>query len=124
MLAREGISAEVVANSLEPSPDGWRAVFLERGACEVCGEPCKRVALAGAGPFTYVGDGVSDRCVSLAADRVFARDGLARWLDEGGVAYEPTRTSTTFATRARAPEDPLARSSGRRIRHRRVRSTA
>ena len=24
VLAREGISAEVVANSLEPSPDGWR----------------------------------------------------------------------------------------------------
>jgi 2-hydroxy-3-keto-5-methylthiopentenyl-1-phosphate phosphatase len=27
--------------------------------------------------------------VSLAAARVFARDGLARYLDEQGVAYEP-----------------------------------
>jgi 2-hydroxy-3-keto-5-methylthiopentenyl-1-phosphate phosphatase len=88
VLEREGISAEVVANRLEPSPDGWRTVFLERGICEVCGEPCKRLALAGAGPFAYVGDGISDRCVSLAADRIFARDGLARWLDEGGKAYE------------------------------------
>jgi 2-hydroxy-3-keto-5-methylthiopentenyl-1-phosphate phosphatase len=88
VLEREGVVAPVVANHLEPGPDGWRAVFLEREACEVCGEPCKRVALAGGGPFAYVGDGVSDRCVSLSADRLFARDGLARWLDERGTAYE------------------------------------
>ena len=91
VLEREGVVATVVANRLEPGPEGWQAVFLERDPCAVCGEPCKRVALAGAGPFAYVGDGVSDRCVSLAADRVFARDGLARWLDERGVPYEPFR---------------------------------
>ena len=89
VLEREGVVATVVANRLDPGPEGWRAVFLERDACEVCGEPCKRVALAGAGPFAYVGDGVSDRCVSLVAERLFARDGLARWLDEQGAAYEP-----------------------------------
>ncbi len=89
VLEREGVAAEVVANGLDPAPGGWRAVFLEREDCAVCGEPCKRVALAGYGPFTYVGDGVSDRCVSLAADRVFARDGLARWLDESSAPYEP-----------------------------------
>ena len=88
VLEREGVVAEVVANGLEPDPGGWRSVFLEREECAVCGEPCKRVALAGYGPFAYVGDGVSDRCVSLAADRVFARDGLARWLDERNVLYE------------------------------------
>jgi 2-hydroxy-3-keto-5-methylthiopentenyl-1-phosphate phosphatase len=91
VLEREGVVATVVAHRLEPGPEGWRAVFLERDPCQVCGEPCKRVVLAGAGPFAYVGDGVSDRCVSLAADRVFARDGLARWLDERGVPYEPFR---------------------------------
>ena len=106
VLAREGISAEVVANSLDPGPDGWRAVFLERGICEVCGEPCKRVALAGAGPFTYVGDGVSDRCVSLAADRVFARDGLARWLDEGGVAHETYEDLHDVRRALLFPQDP------------------
>ncbi len=89
VLGRERVTAEVIANSLEPAASGWRSVFLAREACVVCGEPCKRVALAGAGPFVYVGDGVSDRCVSLAADRVFARDGLARWLDESGTGYEP-----------------------------------
>ena len=89
VLEREGVTAEMIANNLEADPSGWRSVFLDREACAVCGEPCKRVALAGGGPFAYVGDGVSDRCVSLAADRVFARDGLARWLDERGTEYEP-----------------------------------
>lgn len=88
ILEREGVQAEVIANSLEADPSGWRSTFLDRDACEACGEPCKRVALAGAGPFTYVGDGISDRCVSLVADRVFARDGLARWLDASGADYE------------------------------------
>jgi 2-hydroxy-3-keto-5-methylthiopentenyl-1-phosphate phosphatase len=37
----------------------------------------------------YVGDGYSDRCAAQAADRVFARRALARYLDERGVAYEP-----------------------------------
>ena len=68
---------------------GGGSVFLERETCVVCGEPCKRVALAGGGPFAYVGDGISDRCVSLAADRVFARAGLARWLAEGDTPFEP-----------------------------------
>ena len=50
---------------------------------------CKRAALPSHGPVVFVGDGYSDRCAALAADRVFARDGLARYLDEQGVAFEP-----------------------------------
>ena len=89
VLEREGVSVELVANRLEPTGDGWRTIFLERPPCPVCGEPCKRMALRELGPFVFVGDGISDRCASLAAERVFARDGLAHWLDEHGVAYEP-----------------------------------
>jgi 2-hydroxy-3-keto-5-methylthiopentenyl-1-phosphate phosphatase len=37
----------------------------------------------------YAGDGHSDHCVSLAADRVFATGSLADWLDERGVSYRP-----------------------------------
>lgn len=88
VLEREGIDLEVRANRLDPRPDGWRALFRNDEPCPVCGEPCKRADLAGAGEFLYVGDGVSDRCVALAASRVFARDGLARYLDTRGVAFD------------------------------------
>ena len=35
-----------------------------------------------------MGDGYSDRCAALAAERVFARDSLASYLDGRGVPYE------------------------------------
>ena len=89
VLRREGVGARVVANRVAADPAGWRAAFASGAICEVCGERCKRAAVRGLGPFAYVGDGVSDRCVSLAAERRFARDGLARWLDREGVPYEP-----------------------------------
>jgi 2-hydroxy-3-keto-5-methylthiopentenyl-1-phosphate phosphatase len=82
VLEREGVELEVVANELDARPDGWEAV------CATCGEPCKRGVLAGE-PYVYAGDGYSDRCAALAAERIFARDGLARWLDTQGVPYEP-----------------------------------
>ena len=56
--------------------------------CEVCGDWCKRAGLP-APPFLYVGDGYSDRCAALAAERVFARAGLAEYLEAEGVRYEP-----------------------------------
>jgi 2-hydroxy-3-keto-5-methylthiopentenyl-1-phosphate phosphatase len=87
VLARDGIELEVLANRLDVRPEGWRPIWRDEGACAVCGEPCKRASLAGP-PYVYVGDGYSDRCAALAADRVFARDGLARWLTDRGVAYE------------------------------------
>lgn len=88
VLEREGVQARVVANRVTADPAGWRAAFPPAEPCTVCGEQCKRASVAGLGAFAYVGDGVSDRCVSLAADVVFARDGLARWLDGRGVRHE------------------------------------
>jgi HAD superfamily phosphoserine phosphatase-like hydrolase len=89
VLAREGISARVVANHVTADPAGWRAIFPSAEACVVCGEVCKRAVTSPLGPFAFVGDGVSDRCVSLAAERRFARDGLARWLEQRGEPFEP-----------------------------------
>jgi 2-hydroxy-3-keto-5-methylthiopentenyl-1-phosphate phosphatase len=89
ILEREGIEARVVANHVAAGPEGWRATFRDSPLCDVCGERCKRGAVDRLGGFVYVGDGISDRCVSLAADRRFARRSLARWLDEQGVDYEP-----------------------------------
>ena len=89
MLDREGIEVGLRANRLDPRPDGWRVRFRNEDPCPVCGEPCKRADVAGLGSFVYVGDGYSDRCVSLAASRVFARDGLAAYLEELGHPYDP-----------------------------------
>ena len=89
VLEREGLELAVRANRLDPRLDGWRVLFRPQEACAICGQPCKRSDVAGLGDFVYVGDGFSDRCVAEAAARVFARDGLARYLDARGVPFEP-----------------------------------
>lgn len=89
VLARESVEAEVLANNVEARPDGWRVRFRDEAVCATCGEACKRASLPGNGPVVYVGDGYSDRCAALAADRVFATDGLAGYLEARGVAFEP-----------------------------------
>jgi 2-hydroxy-3-keto-5-methylthiopentenyl-1-phosphate phosphatase len=92
ILAREGVELEVRANDVEWEPRGWRATFRNGEVCGTCGEPCKRADVTSAdaiGGVVYVGDGYSDRCAAQAADRIFARDGLARYLDEQRVAYMP-----------------------------------
>jgi len=92
ILAREGVELEVRANDVEWEPRGWRATFRNGDVCGTCGEPCKRADVTSAdaiGGVVYVGDGYSDRCAAQAADRIFARDGLARYLDEQRVAYVP-----------------------------------
>jgi 2-hydroxy-3-keto-5-methylthiopentenyl-1-phosphate phosphatase len=89
VLAREGVEVELLANRAVPSPDGWRVIWRDDSMCPVCGQACKRRTLPAERPIVYVGDGYSDRCAALAADRVFATRGLAKYLDELGVAYEP-----------------------------------
>jgi 2-hydroxy-3-keto-5-methylthiopentenyl-1-phosphate phosphatase len=88
VLAREGVSLRLLANHMEARPDGWRVTWQDESICEVCGQSCKRALVPADGPLVYAGDGYSDRCVALSADRVFARRGLAAFLDEQGVAYE------------------------------------
>jgi 2-hydroxy-3-keto-5-methylthiopentenyl-1-phosphate phosphatase len=89
ILERERVELEVLANNVEWSPEGWLATFRNGDSCGTCGEPCKRADLPTNGDVVYVGDGYSDRCAAQAADRIFARDSLAQYLDEQGVAYEP-----------------------------------
>ena len=92
ILDREGLELEVRANEVAWHPDGWRATFRNGDACGTCGEPCKRADVTSAdaiGMLVYVGDGYSDRCAAQAADRIFARDGLAQYLAARGVTFEP-----------------------------------
>jgi 2-hydroxy-3-keto-5-methylthiopentenyl-1-phosphate phosphatase len=89
VLAHHGIRVELVANELaESGPRGWRVRFRSSEPCSICGQPCKRAFLP-PGPIVYVGDGTSDRCAAQAAERIFARGALARYLEERGVAFEP-----------------------------------
>lgn len=85
---------EVVSNEALFSADGCTLVFSDdRGeVCGLCDRRCKRHAVRmrhDGEPVIYVGDGISDRCVSGIADLVFARAGLAEWLDEQGREYIP-----------------------------------
>jgi len=84
---------EVVAHDAVFSVAGCRLIWSERGTrCELCGRPCKRQPLRErwhGEQLVYLGDGISDRCVSLLADVIFARDGLAEHLAGEGVAYVP-----------------------------------
>jgi 2-hydroxy-3-keto-5-methylthiopentenyl-1-phosphate phosphatase len=88
LLEREGVRLRVLANSVDPRLDGWRVRWRDGTICEHCSEACKRGGLPSERPVVFVGDGYSDRCAALAADRVFARDGLAEYLAGRGVVYE------------------------------------
>lgn len=88
VLEREGVSLDVHANRLDARADGWRPIWRDEAQCAECGEACKRGGLPSSLPVVYVGDGYSDRCAALAADRIFAREGLALYLGQRGVAYE------------------------------------
>jgi 2-hydroxy-3-keto-5-methylthiopentenyl-1-phosphate phosphatase len=92
VLEREGLDLEVRSNDADPLPGGWRLRFRDEGPCPVCGDMCKRRSLPAGSPLVYVGDGVSDRCAALAADRVFARGWLAAELARAGVPCGPFET--------------------------------
>jgi len=88
VLEHYGIEADLLANELVSDGEaGWRVHFGGE-LCPVCGERCKRPKLP-PGEIVYVGNGYSDRCPALASARVFARCGLARYLDVVGSPYEP-----------------------------------
>ena len=92
VLEREGLAhVELLSNTVDADPDGWKVRFRVSEACEVCGQPCKRAtaaALADGTELVYVGDGYSDRCAAESADLVFARRGLASYLEEQGLPFE------------------------------------
>ena len=93
VLLRDGVpDVELFAHEVRFSAEGGVVEFRHGEECDVCGQECKRsvvAALRDGGDVVYVGDGYSDRCAALAADRVFARRELARDMEAEGVAYEP-----------------------------------
>lgn len=93
ILARERLHLPLIANRLDPRPDGWRVLWQEKRICQTCGESCKRMKIHESdGAVIYVGDGYSDLCAAMSAHRVFARATLARVLESRGVKFEPFET--------------------------------
>jgi 2-hydroxy-3-keto-5-methylthiopentenyl-1-phosphate phosphatase len=97
LLAREGVELPVVANRVDPRPEGWRVLWSDDTACAECGDLCKRRSLPAGRPLVYVGDGYSDRCAALAADRVFARRALADYLASRNMPFERFETFDDIA---------------------------
>jgi len=106
VLVRESLELEVVANRVDARPEGWQARFRSAEPCAVCGQLCKRSDVRGLDEFVYVGDGFSDRCVALAATRVFARDGLAEYLEKEGAAFERFEDFNDIASMLQGPGMP------------------
>jgi 2-hydroxy-3-keto-5-methylthiopentenyl-1-phosphate phosphatase len=105
VLEREGVDVPVHANRVDPRPDGWRVEWRYPAGCDECSESCKRTLLP-EGHVVYIGDGYSDRCAALAADRVFAIGALAAYLAEKRAAFEPFRGFDTLA--AQISSEPSA----------------
>ena len=94
ILARDGVEVEVVANRVDPRPEGWVVDWRYGEDCPFCGQSCKRttvVSLAPGDELVYIGDGYSDRCAGEAADRLFATSDLAEHLESKRLPYEPFR---------------------------------
>lgn len=107
VLEREAVDVEVHANRVDARPDGWVVEWRYPESCDHCHESCKRDLLP-PGYVVYIGDGYSDRCAAVAADRVFATRGLARYLDERGVSYEPFDDFTDVSRALAADLAPAA----------------
>jgi 2-hydroxy-3-keto-5-methylthiopentenyl-1-phosphate phosphatase len=91
VLERAGAAhLPVIAHEFRITPEGTTLDFRADADCDVCGEECKRGVVASMRdglPVAYIGDGYSDRCAAIAADRRFARRFLAKDLDELGLEY-------------------------------------
>jgi 2-hydroxy-3-keto-5-methylthiopentenyl-1-phosphate phosphatase len=90
ILSRHGLSGlAVMANELSCSGKSLKAHFPFRSAaCDRCAH-CKAIHFGAFREYrkVYVGDGLSDVCPALAADVVFAKDSLARFLAGRGLPF-------------------------------------
>jgi len=95
VLARAGLDRlHVHSGDALFSPEGTKLSYPPAGADCIarCGH-CKSETIRAHGPFrgpvVHIGDGYSDRCAAREADVVFARSGLAHYLEGEGIAYHP-----------------------------------
>ncbi|HEY3886851.1 MAG TPA: HAD-IB family phosphatase [Vicinamibacterales bacterium] len=98
----------VYASHLRPAHgDRWEVGFPHvEAVCDHGCATCKPAVMArlnpACAPSVFVGDGLSDRFAAGAADLVFAKDKLAAYCREQGLAYEPYATLSDVAARLTA----------------------
>ena len=118
MLQREGIEGiEVVANHVDPRPEGWVVDWRYGEACPVCGQSCKRAtvdALAEGGEVVYVGDGYwidVPASPPIASSRPGGSPSTSR---ARGSPTSPSETSSTSRPRSLLPEPERLRAAHER----------
>jgi len=79
----------IVANGIEPDPNGWRIVFRGDAANGTDKQALVLAARAAGSRTLFIGDGRSDYAAAIAADTRFAKRGypLARYLTERGIDF-------------------------------------
>lgn len=94
ILARHGLAGLPVISNRLVGDEGPRGLDLpwRRAGCAAGSGVCKceviDVAAPGeAGPVVFIGDGRSDFCVSSRADLLFAKDSLAAYAADRGMAF-------------------------------------
>ena len=93
VLGARGSSSRCSRTGSRHAPDGWRVRFRDRRLRQL--RRALQARRRRGAPYVYVGDGYSDRCAALAAERVFARDALAALPRGPWFPYEPFRDSRT-----------------------------
>ena len=92
---------QIVSSHLTPRGRRWETGFGER-CLHGCGT-CKPAAMARlnttGGPTVFVGDGLSDKHAAAVADLVFAKDSLAAYCTEHGIAYSGYDSLAVIAER-------------------------
>jgi HAD superfamily phosphoserine phosphatase-like hydrolase len=93
----------IVANGIDPGPDGWRIVWRDDVPNGTDKAALVRAAGRAGARTMFVGDGRSDFDAALAADIRFAKHGLPleRYLLERKVAFEPFSTFAELSERLR-----------------------
>jgi 2,3-diketo-5-methylthio-1-phosphopentane phosphatase len=93
----------VYSSHLEPDPpDRWTTGFRHmESECEHGCATCKPAVMAAVNPSgapsIFVGDGLSDRYAAASADVVFAKDKLAAFCGEQGIAFHRYETLADVA---------------------------
>jgi len=81
----------IVANGLDPDPNGWRIVYRGDAANGTDKAALVLAARAAGSRTLFIGDGRSDYAAAIAADTRFAKRGypLERYLTERGIDFIP-----------------------------------